>query len=73
MASYCDFLLWETKTAYHSKSCIDDMKITRPIASENRCKLYQPERKLTKPIQTSLNLEGEAQGEIRPYQKILSP
>ena len=37
---------------------------TRPIASENRCKLYLPERKLTKAIQTSLNLEGEAQGEI---------
>ena len=37
---------------------------TRPIASENRCKLYPPERKLTKAIQTSLNLEGEDQGEI---------
>ena len=37
---------------------------TRPIASENRCKLYPPERKLTKAILTSLNLEGEAQGEI---------
>ena len=37
---------------------------TRPTASENRCKLYPPERKLTKAIQTSLNLEGEAQSEI---------
>ena len=37
---------------------------TRPIASENRCKLYPPERKLTKAILTLLNLEGEAQGEI---------
>ena len=37
---------------------------TRPITSENRCKLYQPERKLTKAILTLLNLEGEAQGEI---------
>ena len=30
-------------------------------------------RKLTKTILTSLNLEGEAQGEIGPIQKILSP
>ena len=37
---------------------------TRPIASKNRCKLYPPERKLTKAILTLLNLEGEAQGEI---------
>ena len=37
-------------------------KITRP--SENRCKLYPPETKLTKVNQPSLNLEGGAQGEI---------
>ena len=30
-------------------------------------------RKLTKAILTSLNLEGEAQGQIRPHQKIPSP
>ena len=47
--------------------------LTRPMASENRCKLYSPERKLTKALQTSLNLDGEAQGEILPYQKILYP
>ena len=46
---------------------------TRPVALESRYKLYQPERKLNKAIQTSLNLEGESQGEICPYQKILSP
>ena len=45
-------------------------KKTRPSASENRCKLYPPERKLTKANQPSLNLEGGAQGQ---YQKILSP
>ena len=37
---------------------------TRPSASENRCKLYPPERKLTKADQPSLNLEGGPQGEI---------
>ena len=36
---------------------------TRPSASENRCKLYLPERQLTKANQPSLNLEG-AQGQI---------
>ena len=41
-----------------------DTNVTRPSASENRCKLYPPERKLTKANQASLNLEGGAQGEI---------
>ena len=51
--------------AVAQKVCRDCMPlITRPIASENRCKLYPPERKLTKAILTLLNLEGEAQGEI---------
>ena len=39
-------------------------KKTRPIASENQCKLYPPERKLTKAIQPLLNLERGAEGEI---------
>ena len=37
---------------------------TRPSASENQCKLYPPERKLTKANQPSPNLEGGGQGEI---------
>ena len=41
-----------------------DTNVTRQNASENRCKLYPPERKLTKANQASLNLEREAQGEI---------
>ena len=48
-----------------------DTNVIRPSASENRCKLYPPERKLAN--QPSLNLEGGAQGKIRPHQKILSP
>ena len=41
-----------------------DTNVTRRSASENQCKLYPPERKLTKANQPSLNLEGGAQGEI---------
>ena len=41
-----------------------DTNVTRCSASENRCKLYPPERKLTKANQPSLNLEGGAQGKI---------
>ena len=41
-----------------------DTNVTRRSASENRCKLYPPERKLTKANQPSLNLEGGAQGKI---------
>ena len=37
---------------------------TRPSTSENRCKLYPPERKLTKANQSSLILEGGPQGEM---------
>ena len=37
---------------------------TTPSASENRCLLYPPERKLTKASQPLLNLKGGAQGEI---------
>ena len=40
---------------------MEDTNVTRPSASENRCKLCPPERKLTN--QPSLNLEG-AQGKI---------
>ena len=36
---------------------------TRTTTLGNRCKLYPPERKLTKANQPSLNLEGGAQGE----------
>ena len=41
-----------------------DTNVTRRSALENRCKLYPPERKLTKANQPSLNLEGGAQGKI---------
>ena len=41
-----------------------DTNVTRRSTSENRCKLYPPERKLTKANQPSLNLEGGAQGKI---------
>ena len=41
-----------------------DKNVSRHSASENRCKMYPPERKLTKANQASLNLEGGAQGEI---------
>ena len=41
-----------------------DKNVTRCSASENQCKLYPPERKLTKANQPSLNLEGGAQGKI---------
>ena len=37
---------------------------TRSRALENRCKLYPPERQLTKANQPSLNLEGGAQDQI---------
>ena len=47
---------------------------TRPSVSENRCKLYPPERQLTKAKQPSLNLEGGAQGQIssKPREPIIS-
>ena len=41
-----------------------DTNTTKPSASENQCKLYQPERQLTKENQPPLNLEGGAQGQI---------
>ena len=41
-----------------------DTNVTRCSVSDHRCKLYPPERKLTKANQPSLNLEGGAQGEI---------
>ena len=37
---------------------------SRPSASENRCKLYSPEKQLTKAYQSLLNLEGGAQDQI---------
>ena len=45
-------------------SLMKDTNVTRRSASENHCKLYPPERKLNKANQTSLNLEGGAQGKI---------
>ena len=59
--------LWEQLILTLSKEnvCLmKDTNVTRPSASENRRKLYPPERKLTKANQTSLNPEGGAQGEI---------
>ena len=54
---------WDGPKYIHQGPYVEPAK-TIPIASENRCKLYPPERKLTKAILTSLNLEGEDQGEI---------
>ena len=59
--------LWEQLVLTLSKQnvCLmKDTNVTRPSAPENQCKLYPPERKLTKANQASLNLEGGAQGEI---------
>ena len=41
-----------------------DKNVTRRSASENRCKLYLSERKLTEANQLSLHLEGGAQDKI---------
>ena len=57
--------LWEQLVLTLSKQnvCLmKDTNVTRRSASENQCKLYPPERKLTN--QPSLNLEGGAQGKI---------
>ena len=45
-----------------TKCLMKDTNVTRHRASENRCILYPPERKLAN--QPSHNLEGVAQGKI---------
>ena len=57
--------LWEQLVLTLSKQnvCLmKDTNVTRHSGSENRCKLYPPERKLAN--QPSLNLEGGAQRKI---------
>ena len=59
--------LWEQpvlKLSEQNVCLMKDTTVTSHSASENLCKLYPPERKLTKANQPSLNLEGGAQGEI---------
>ena len=64
MCGFSDYMRQIMKTLMLILLDESSVTATRPIASENRCKLYPPERKLTKAILTLLNLEGEAQGEI---------
>ena len=59
--------LWEQLVLTQSKQnvCLmKDTNVARCSASENRCKLYPPKRKLTKANQPSLNLEGGEQNKI---------
>ena len=46
---------------------------TRPTHRRTNANLYPPERQLTKASQPSFDLEGGAQGQIRPQHKIPSP
>ena len=68
--------LWEQLVLTLSKQnvCLmKDTNVTRHSTSVNWCKLYPPERKLTKVNQPLLNLEAGTQGKTWPHQKILSP
>ena len=55
------------------KIILKSHKKTRPTHRRTNANLYPPERQLTKASEPSFDLEGGAQGQIQPHEKIPSP
>ena len=53
--------------------CFQSKAKTRPTHRRTDANLYPQERQLTKASEPSFDLEGGAQGKIRPHNKIPSP